>query len=107
MVPHLKNCLIKFDSDGGRVVSNRQRDRLQGLKHWFGRGKVDWDSGKILSVMGPLSCRLKLGVDQYQIVPLGRDGIEYVRYLDDAGRLLSRFVGDEAALMQERISFCL
>lgn len=96
-----------FDGSGGYVQTGRQRDRLGGLKYWFGRGKVDWSTGKILEVMGPLSCRFKMGVDRVDVVGLGLPGVEYVRYMDDSGRILDKFKGAERALMEERVAFKL
>ncbi len=55
--------------------------------------------------MGPLSCRFKLGIDNVQTVALGQPGVDYERYMDDDGVLLSRFSGEERALMAERVLF--
>ena len=37
------------------TITKRRRDRLWILKYWFGKGRVDWDTGRVLEFWGP--CR--------------------------------------------------
>jgi hypothetical protein len=88
-VPNLKRCYLV--SVGGTlfIQSPRRRDRLRGLKYWFGSGRVDWETGEVLEIGGPLWDHF--GLSDTYFDSTGQVERPRMRVLDGSGAILPEF----------------